>query len=196
MATPTARPNSLGDANALGLLRVKESTPLPPKRELIIEEMNRILGMGLVQKLTVEVGQPIVYERLVKMDEADPNMEVVEKQDLYGAVRNAEIVDFREADDFRGRGPFGVVFFALQDLLSRGAVPTAFLSSNLPLVWAWMGLPLDTHFSHLFAVPVFSYPDKQLLPDDALLLIGGDVLDPDTVKVTLRIAIDLPRKKR
>lgn len=195
MATPTARLPSIGEANATGMIRVRESTPLPPKRDLVITEITRILGLGLVQKLVVEVGAPIVYERLVERDDS-PSLNVVEQQDLYGAVRNNPIFDFREADEFRGRGPFGIIFFAIEDLVAREAVPKAFISSNPSLLWAWLGLPLETTFSHLFGIPLFSYPDKQQLPEDVLVLAGADPYDADTVKLSLKLSIDLPRKKR
>jgi hypothetical protein len=195
MATPMARPPSIGEANTSGLIRVRETSPLPPKRDLVIEEINRILGLGLVQKLTVEVGTPIIYERLVKPDDS-PSLDVIEQLDFYGAIRNNEIFDFREADEFRGRGPFGILFFAIQDLVAREATPKAFVSSNWALIWAWMGLPLETHYSHLFGIPTVTHGDKQQLPDDVLLLVGADPYDIDSVKVSLRISIDLPRKKR
>jgi hypothetical protein len=193
---PTASPTSLGDAKTAGLVRVRETSPLPAKRDLIVAEVNRILTLGLVQKLVVEVEQPIVYERLVKPEDAGPEMETVQQMDLYGAIRNNELVEFREADEFRGRGPFGIMFFAFQELAKRGAVPLAFVSSNWSLVRAWLGLSSTYAITTIYGVNAITYGDVQQLPEDCLLLVGGDAVDSDVVKVTFKISIDLPRKKR
>lgn len=183
----TGRPPSIGE-KPNGLLRVREQRPLPDRRELILAEVGRILGLGLVQKLTVEVGQPIFFERFVHVDgEISADMEEVESLDLYGAARNAEIIDF--PSDFPT--PFETLFRAFHELSDRKLVPKAFLGSNWSVVRRWLKLKEHDDVGSIFGIPTYSYTVEQV-PGDILMLVASDFSDADEVKLTIRIPIDFP----
>lgn len=186
MAT-TARPPSLGDKGAVGYTRVREEAPLPAKRDLIITEIDRILGLGLVQKLVVEVGQPIHFERLVKSDGIDPDLTVVETGDLFAAMRNSDIVDF--VQEFQVTDNYGMLFQAFRQLEEAGAAPKALLLNQYGLFRQWLRLPATFNLSVVFGVKTYLHED---IPDDVLVLVGCDKNDQEQVTTSIRIPMDIP----
>lgn len=186
---PTARPPSIGERSS-GYRRVREQAPLPSTRDQVLSEVSRILGLGLVQKLIIEVGAPIVFERLLKDDaELSPELEVVEAQDLYAAARNAEMLDFKATVT----NPFEIIFLAFRAIEAKKLRPKAFLGSNWITVRKWFRLGDYDDVSSIYGVPAHNYEE---IPDDVLLLLAGDGVEADEVQLSLRISMDLPGERR
>jgi hypothetical protein len=188
----TARPPSIGELSDFGYVRVKDQSPLPAKRDLVLAELNRILGLGLVQKLVVEVGQPITYERLIKKGETSPDLIAIETEDIYGAARNATMMDFvTEEDRYRGKGAYSQLFHAFQQLEQKGALPLGIIFRSYGDVRRWLGLSEIFDLTTIFGVTTFQHAD---IPEDVFLLVGSDRGEPDVVKLSIRIPMDLPKK--
>jgi hypothetical protein len=183
----TARLPSLGDTNTAGYVRNRFTVPMPEGREVLLKEFARIISMGLVQKVVVEVGQPIVYERLSKSDGAvSDDLERIETGDLYGAIRNAELLDFKRKGS---SGFLETVFYAFRFLQmhSDDLVPKAFMCGSWLTLRMMLGLAPDDDISELFGVRVYWHEE---VPDDVLLLVASTSTEPDVVSMSLRIPMD------
>lgn len=178
------RPPSLGDSKGSGFTRLREQAELPAGRELILAELNRILGIGYVQKLVVEVGKPIVYERLVKSGEPTPDLEKLEADDLYGAIRNNEIIDFSH-----GVGnSLKALFLAFRFLTGRRLAAKALVASDWAAVRRWLGLSENEDIIDVFGVKTTTH---EAIPDDVIVLVACDPAEPDVVVLSLRIPLDV-----
>jgi hypothetical protein len=167
---------------------VQEQYPLPQKRDLIATEVKRILDIGFVQKLTIQVGEPILVERLVRKDAVDPTIEQLEVQDLYAAARNAPMESFLAVGD-----PMRTLFHALAELEKAGLAPKAFLYSSHYTLRMWLELPGSFNIHHLFTIDTKVAED---LPDDILLLVGCDANDRDAIVKSLTVTMDMPKEKK
>lgn len=183
----TARPTSIGDARSGGYALVKEQYDLPSSHPLIAAEVERILGLGLIQKLVLEVGEPIRVFRFVKRDPNEPPLEEIELKDLYNAARNTNMENFHFSGD-----PMRTIFEALAFMRRGEAIPKAFLCNNYNAVRRWLELPYNFYVQHIFEVALF---EEAEIPEDSLLLIGRDPADEEVVTISYRIAMDPPKKK-
>lgn len=180
----TARPSSLGDTSSAKFSRIRESVEMPEGRENLIREFARILGIGMVQKVVVEVGSPILFERLVRDDAGvQEDLDKVDADDLYGVVRNAELMDFRHL----GASPFEAFFNAFEFFRTRQLAAKAVMIHDWAAMRAWLGMDVGQEPVEPYGLPVFLH---EQVPEDVLLFIGASELDMRDVKLTLRIPMD------
>ena len=184
----TERLTSLGDSTFSDLIRVRATRPLPKSRPEIVAEVGRILEMGMVQKVVVEVGKPIFFERMARnFDDAELEVpEPLEAGDIYGAMRNNELLDFPAAG-LPSAPSHGSLFRAFRLLASRKLVAKAFIVSNFVLLGNWLGLGELDAVDELYGVPVYRHEE---VPPDVLILVAVDSADLEEVKLSLRIPMD------
>lgn len=179
----TGRPPSIGDEGTNNLRLVRETVDLPPRRDLVLKELERILNLGLVQKLTVQVGQPIRYSRLVPRDIEIPDVpEEIESGDLYGEARNRPIQDVKAKE----RNPFAILFRAFAMLTKEGLRPKAFVTGSLENLTRWIDPDGEADLSVLFGVELHMNTE---VPDDVLLLLGNEAEGAET-SLSIRIPMD------
>jgi hypothetical protein len=187
--SPAPRPPSLGDGGADNLVRMSFTSPLPRKREELVKAFANIINQGNVVKVIVEVGEPIIYERMVKEESIEivPDLEEIQRDDLFGAVRNNELVEF----SLRGEsGIFETLFFAMRYVSEndKRIFTKAFLCSNWELLRNMFGMDKSNEpLASLFGVPAYHHDD---VPNDVLLLVAGSMAEPDVVVQSLRIPLD------
>jgi len=182
----TARPPSLGDERS-ELVLVRDSKPLPKSRGDILTEVSHIFSLGGVQRVIIEVGKPLLFDRLVAKAEV-PDDEVTEEipadaVDLYGAMRNNELLDF----SVKGSNGHETLFKAWRLLASRKLSAKGFLVSDVALLRSWLDLGESDPIDDLFGVPVFRHEE---IPPDILTLVAVDAADIEDVKLSLRIPLD------
>src|SRR5512146_1009928 len=175
-----AQPPSLGDETFGGYVRARFSVPFPGGRTEVIRTISEILGQGGVQKITVEVGQPVVYEKLVKDDGTLEDVQAVDAEDLFGAVRNSEIVDFQ----FRGESSYETLFNAFAHVSQRKLAPKAFLIHRWTQLRNWLGADVEEKPIELFGLEGHVHEE---VPEDVLLLVAASKVEPDVVELSLRI---------
>lgn len=159
---------------------VREEHPLPGNRKEVLIACENILKRNGVKKLVIELGQPIRVERYVKYDAVGPEQEIV-NDDLYLAVRNAEIQDY----DPKKNGGLETLFFAFQRITDRGLLPKAFITNDAKVFFAWLGV--DPVTSTVFGVDLIEHKD---VPDDVLLFVCAKVDEPDVITVTLKLSME------
>jgi hypothetical protein len=188
MSGPTARLPSLGDASTQGYKRMRFVEPRPEGREGLLKTFARVISQGLVQKVVVEIGQDIVYERLVKDDGTSEDLDHIESDDLFGAIRNSEIVDFRQ----KGESFFHTLFLAMRFISAKALGPKAFVCSNWELLRRLCGLGEMEDIDELFGVKTYEHEE---IPDDVLVLVAASPMEPDLVVLSLRIPLDPPEMR-
>ena len=178
---------SLGDPPPPGYRLIREVYPLPQNREQLAALIQEILNLGMVQRLTVQTRQPIVSLRLVKESEADPTMDEIVVQDLLDQARNAEMLDFSSGVE---SVPLRVLYEAFQVLLNRRLTPRALLVHDVGALQDWLEVERTEYLPVLFGVMV--YEDDEI-PNDVLLLTAVNQDDADSVALSLRIPMDIPK---
>jgi hypothetical protein len=184
----TARPPSLGDEKA-ELVLVRDSKPLPKTRNDILTEISHIFALGGVQRVIVEVGKPLLFDRLVPKSDA-PEEETTEEipadaVDLYGAMRNNELLNFELK--YGSMSGYEALFKAWRLLSARKLVAKGFLVSDFPALRDWLELGEEDSVDDIYGVPVFKHAE---IPADVIILVAVDATDLESVKLSLRITLD------
>jgi hypothetical protein len=184
----TARPPSIGDEKP-ELVLVRDSKPLPKSRTDILAEVSHIFALGGVQRVIIEVGKPLFFDRLVPKSEVaeDETTEEIpaDAVDLYGAMRNNELLNFElKYGSMSGQE---ALFKAWRLLSSRKLAAKGFLVSDFPALREWLDLGEEDSVDDIFGVPVFKHAE---IPADVIILVAVDAADPEDVKLSLRITLD------
>lgn len=176
-------PTSLGDAAPSNLRLVNETRDLPGSRKEIVSAISDILGLGLVQKLVIEINQPISFTRYVKRKKDDEGPPEVPPETPFEAALNGIIEEFAPEKDY---GLPELLFKAFAILSNKGMKPENFFVAKLPALRSSLGVDEAWNLSTLFGVSVLR--DDQV-PDGVLVLSGTD----GTSKFSLRMLI--PKRK-
>ncbi len=171
---------SLGDGGKIKTYIIKEERPLPSNRKEIISVFEDILNLGLVQKVVVEIGQPIKITRLSKEDLSVP--ENLKEEDAFANVRNAEIREFpREKDHSFHQYLFQAFSLITQERLR----PISFLISNMSRLRQCLGVGMMWNLSEIFGVEVIK---SEEIPDDVILLSASKHTG-DEIVLSLRMLL-------
>ncbi len=183
----STKPPSLGDAYK-GLRRVKKHVPLPNSREEIIAEFSKIIGLGFVQKIVLELGKPITYERLVREDEL-PDLPQEIDEDLFYEARNAEMYDYSKPLKITN---FEYLFKAFSILSQRRLKPQSFIVKSLKELNLWLGLEEFVQLPDLFGIPVFI---DHRLPEGVALMTATKSAAEQNIALSIRLTLDSPKGK-
>lgn len=174
------RAMSLGDSKPLK--RIQQTFPLPNSRTEIVSKISNILETGGVQKVVVELGQPIKVDRLVP---AAANIEEpveLRDDDWMSAIRNGELVDAPESSDV-GKYVFQS-FFLLSQKSAKARILMVHRKSELRS-WLKLDPMLDIH--SFFGVEV---QESQHVPENTAVLVGVDPDDDLVPVVAVRLVFD------
>lgn len=178
---------SLGDATPAKLVKVRETFPLPKGRKEVLAAVERILNLGGVQKITVELGSPIKVTRAVEPGSEAP--EELQDDDLMAAVRNTQMEEFVFAEPLL---PTNYLFRAFHLLSQRRLQSMAMVVNSTATLKKWLGVEKAFDLVELFGVPVRTHKE---MPDDGLLMVAAHPDDMDTVAFSLKLAMDIKEKK-
>lgn len=178
----TRRLPSLGDESNK-LQRVRFLKPLPEGRPALIKAFADILNEGNVQKIVVETGREIVYEKLMPSDGTVEDLEKIEADDIFGAIRNNDIIDFKHL----GKSPFETFFNAFSYLAQRDLVAKGIAVHDWLVLRRWLGADNEDAPIDVYGVPVYRHVE---IPDDVLAFVAAHKHEPDVVALTLRITMD------
>jgi hypothetical protein len=188
MLVRTPKLPSLGDVSTAGFVRIRHQIPLPEGRDNVVKEFARILSLGRVQRVVLEIGEPILYEQL---QPGDPTVETVdlekiEADDLFNEVRNTELIDFKQRGE---SGFFETLFLAFSFLSVRELVPKAILCSNWFLLRQMLGLDAGQEpVEQIFGVRTHTQPE---VPEDVIVFVACDPTQPHLVALSLRIPLEI-----
>lgn len=148
---------------------------LPPTVDGILERVRQILLLGEVQSLSMRVGEPISYQRLIRTDEEiDPSESTqgFAELSLMDVVRNSPMEDFRHqnGESVAGLSPNEEIVRMWINMEMRGWYVTHVMTSPCQStnLWPWLGL--------LQAPDVFlgaRVVESGDLNDDVFLLCGA-----------------------
>lgn len=169
---------SLGDASAT-MRKVQESFPLPTSRKEIIVAFERILNLGGVQKVVVELSTPIKVTRLmVAPPDAGDVPEELQDDDIVSAARNVEMEEFFFSEVL---SPYEYLFRAFQQLSARKLKARTVVVNSVPALQKWLK---STVVSEVFGVEVRAHKE---IPDGILLLVAAPADDLETIAFSLKL---------
>jgi hypothetical protein len=182
---------SLGDAPEIATKLIREDFPLPPGgRPALLAAIERVISGGGVQKLTIELGQPIKVLRRVRADSPGEELpEELYEDDMMAAVMNAELDDIPIV---QGVQPLEYLREAFTHFQQDKCVPKAVLVNRHQLLKAWLEVRSPGPITWLFGVEVFTH--KQV-PDDVLILVGAKADEPDVIAHSYRLEMNIPKEK-
>lgn len=176
--------SSIGDAPANTLKKVQETYPLPKTRKEVVIAFERILNLGGVHRIIVELGAPI---KVIRLAEASPDVpDELQDDDLVSAARNAPMEELVFSDTV---SPTAYLFRAFHVLSQRRLRARAIIVNDLAALRGWLGV-MDKMFdvTEVFGVGVSAHKE---IPDGVLLLVAGPVDEPDLVSFSLRLELEI-----
>lgn len=177
---------SIGDSPVSALRKVQESYPLPKSRREVVTAFERILNLGGVHRIIVELGSPIKVTRLATATEEVP--EELQDDDLVSAARNAPMEEFIFSENVL---PTNYLFRAFHVLSQKRLKAGAVVVNNLSSLREWLGVDKVFDVSQVFGVKTAAHKE---IPDDVLLLVAGPVDEPDLVSFSLRLELTVGKK--
>jgi hypothetical protein len=163
----------LGAAEAPKMHAVTESVPLPTNRKDLVQLFQKILELGRVQKVIVEIGHPVLFKRLVA--EEDITEETMKEWDPLDEVRAGDLSELPAAD----LSPMETAMAAFGLLEENQAIPSALLVGDEPAFRKWFGLKTNSFFG------LQVMPSQGLMAESAILA-GVDPEEPDNIKFSVR----------
>ncbi len=161
----TTRIQSLGDSTPQSLKIVKEAIPLPSSRKEIVAAVGNILDMGKVQRVVIEVGQPIHFSRYVEKALEDPSE--VEPEDPFEAMANNEIEEFSPEKKY---SIYELLFRAFAILKQKGASPEVVFISKIAALRKSLGVDAEWDLGTLFGTTVVV---SAQVPEGVIVLTGS-----------------------
>jgi hypothetical protein len=178
---------SLGDEAEVKFQKVVENIDLPTGRKAILLAIEKILNGGGVQKLTIEREHPIKVVRLVRADDITYVPSELVEDDVMAAVRNKEIKEFVLEQPIRS---FEYLSRAFNVLSGHGLRVQMVYIHKLSEIQAWLKTASVT--THLFGAELVEHED---IPDFVILLVATRPDDPEEVVLSLKILMEIPKKK-
>lgn len=182
-------PASLGDAQDTPLKKIQENFPLPTSRKEIVTAFERILNLGRVQRVLVQLDSPIRVTRFVedkKVDTEGP--EELPEDDVIEAAMNSKM----EILPFENVPPTVYLFRAFAVLSHKKLKARTMVVNNFASLLMWLGLSADADVSSIFGIETMT---SKTMPDDALLLVATPADDPDLVVFSLRLEMSAEKTK-
>lgn len=176
-------PQALGAEEKLKFITITDTHPLPSNRKELVEVFQEILALGHVQKVTIELKKPIVFQRLVPENLVTEGQKPVEEDPLDG-VRAGEVADFNSPKS----SPYEVLYDAFERL--GQFEPKLIVVGNYGLVRKWLKLPHKANLDRIYGVKT---AQSSNMPEDVIVLAGVHSSDPEHIVYSLRIAMEVER---
>jgi len=177
---------SIGDSPVAALKKLQETYPLPKTRREVVTAFERILNLGGVHRIVVELGAPIKVIRLANAGEDVPDE--LQDDDLVSAARNAPMEEFVFSESIL---PTNYLFRAFHILSQRRLRARAVVVNNLTALREWLGVDKTFDLVEVFGVATASHKE---IPDGVLLLVAGPLDEPELVSFSLRLELNIGKK--
>jgi len=131
----------IGEQDAAGRL-VSVQAELPNDIDGILDAIRKVILMGGVQSLTLKVGEPITYQRLVvDGEEIRPEESTQSYAELsaYDIIRNIQMVEWEPGPEEVG-SPRTTLVWMFMDMAVRGWAVTHLLLGENTQFWEWLGV--------------------------------------------------------
>jgi hypothetical protein len=169
----------------------REEYPLPPTVDGICSLVRNCLEGGLVQRVHIENGRPVVIYRELPEGEFDEGGSSID-----GVLRNMELLEYAPAGYASGTAsPFEMLFDIFYVIASRGLVPMRFFSGTggRKLLERWLmleerGLPPMRNNPTIIGVPLTRLLS---MPEETLILCGAPYADSSNEEIALGVKITL-----
>ena len=178
---------SIGDSPSVPLKKKQETYPLPKTRREVVTAFERILNLGGVFRVVVELGSPIKVVRLASPDEDVP--EELQDDDLVSAARNAPMEEYLLAE---GTPAPSYLLRAFGVLSNRKLKARAMVVNNYVSLKDWLGVDKSFDVSEVFGVEVKTHKE---IPDGVLLIVATALDDADVVTFSLRLEMGMEKKR-
>lgn len=174
---------------------VSESFPLPDTIDEIAAKVAKILSLGDVQFLALNLGEPIFVERMVdparekKNMGNDPTFMDFTLEDMINRIPLGEYIPPRPNME-----PGAQVFEMFTLISSGGYAPSHVLCQNKASLARWLGL--DGVLPDDYRLVTAVVTESPMTPPDALIIFGSHWAGADAsdVKVALKLTIGVPRE--
>lgn len=177
---------SIGDSPVFLVKKQQETYPLPKTRKEVLAAFERILNLGGVQKVVVELGSPIKVTRTVAAGSEVP--EELQDDDLVAAARNAPMEEFIFSETLH---PTNYLFRAFHFLSQRKLRARSMVANSYGSLREWLGVDKSFDISEVFGIEAKTHKE---IPDGTLLIVATPIDDPDVVTFSLRLEMNLERK--
>ena len=177
---------SIGDSPVVSLKKHQETYPLPKTRKEVIAAFERILNLGGVHKVVIELGAPIKVVRLAEAGAEVP--EELQDDDLVSAARNAPMEEFVFSESIL---PTNYLFRAFSLLSGRRLRAKSFVVNNFTTLKEWLGVDKTFDVGEIFGVEVAAHKE---IPDGTLLLVATPIDELDLVTFSLRLELNLEKR--
>jgi len=191
MADAPAHSASVKDLLATGRWKIqKEMVPLPKDRKEVVKSIGDLLDAGKVQKLVVQVGEPIRVERLVPRDPNDDSPVELAEDDYVSAARNGLLEELEIGDDVYA---LEALFQAFSVLSGHGARAVTIIFHSQVEMASWLGFDGPArNVREIFGATIRFSPE---IPDDTALLAGNADQDDPFIIVTHSVKIPINIQK-
>lgn len=170
---------SLGDESR-SLKLVRESYDLPPVRKEVVGQFEKILNLGGVQKVVVQIGQPIQVDRFVSKDSL-PELPEATEFDLFASARNAEMHELKGTDSLSS---YECLFRAFYVISQKRLKPRALLVLSDKNLRKWLNIDDLLDVTEIFGVETKISPS---IPDETALLVASKTDDKDSIEFSVVI---------
>lgn len=150
-------------------------------RPKLLELIGQSLGLGRVQKITIEADKPVQIERLVPME---ANVPTKSARALLDAARNA---DMQELTVKKGTDNLRSFFNAYTIINNQGLKPIAVIVNSIADFKIWLGIPKAVLVTKFYGVELLEDPE---MPSFAALVAAATDDDPNSVVYSLRVPLD------
>lgn len=166
-----------------GMVRVRQQFPLTGKGPTAVSHLVlKILeGDKFVQKITLEVGKPVLIETLVPQDSP-----LADTEHFHDLIRNKPMVEYTPEGDEAGN-PHLQLFKMFQMVTSEDLEVGFVLASHLLNFNRWLRQPMRS--SKVYGVPLYVVHQ---VPADVFFVCGTATQDADPKDIELSIKGNLP----
>lgn len=148
---------------------VTVQTPLPEDVDGILDRVREIILLGEVQSISIKLGEPIIYQRLVRPGEeinASESTQSFTGLSVADVVRNVPMKEWSIKDE----SPHEQIWAMFMYMNRRLWVPTHVLISEDSKFWSWLGLDEHAPINNFFGARV---EFDTTLPDHVFIICGA-----------------------
>ena len=165
------------------VITVEDSLPLMgTDTRAILSTVQQVLEHPGVTRLMIAAGEPEVkFERVATPEEIETRSKVT----YHDVIRNTQMEEYTPPEE--DSSPYLQLFEMFDIIDDAGFVPMVILSGrSVPRLRKWINISRKA--DKLYGVKLVISPD---IPDDNLIVCGGDtyVADPNNVRYSVKVAL-------
>lgn len=179
--------SGLGGTGAGGKV-VTVQTPLPEDVDGILERVREIILLGEVQSIAIKIGEPIIYQRLVRPGEeisASESTQSFTGLSIADIVRNVPMREWDAKDQTPHEQIWGMFMF----MSKRFWATTHILISEDSKFWSWLGLDETAPIHSIFGARVET---DTTLPDHVFIICGASSKNATISEINFSLKGNIP----